>query len=329
MKFNDILGHENIKSEILKVLEAKRAAQGYIFEGKKGIGKTMMAKIFAAALFCLNFNKEPCEKCPNCMKMKSGNHPDFYWMEPEGNSIKNKQIETFHQFITLKPFLGEKKIIVIKDAHAMTISAQNKILKTLEEPPGDAVIIFVTDQIRSLLPTVISRCQVFSFQRLSKETISSFLMDNYELSEEKAKGQAIFADGSLLQACQNILDENFLKLHEEALSFIDFATQKNKVDVLRSCEILEEQKDQLDMALTFMELWVRDLVFVHLKMEQSVFFHSEQKERLKAMAQRRSLIKWIQTIDRIERAKEQKRAYVQAGLILEALAMDIQEDYRW
>lgn len=104
-----------------------------------------------------------CDSCSSCLKINSGNHPDIMVIEPDGSSIKNAQVEAFQEYIYIRPFESERKIVIFKSLELMTPRAQNRILKTLEEPPEYALFIFLTQNLEAVLETVLSRCQIVQF----------------------------------------------------------------------------------------------------------------------------------------------------------------------
>lgn len=145
----------------------------------------------------------------NGKRFDSGNHPDFMLIYPDGKSIKNEQIEEFQEFVSIKPYLGDHKVIIIDDASRMTVSAQNRILKTLEEAPQNVIIIFICETVSAMLPTIVSRCQRLSFSRLDNGIVEQYLMEKYQLLEEEASVYSQFGDGSLKKAIECVTSECF------------------------------------------------------------------------------------------------------------------------
>jgi len=325
MYFNEIIGHDDLKDRIQKALKDDQLAHAYIFEGVQGVGKSLTAEALAAALLCEVNGDEACGTCSACLKMASANHPDYEIVLPDGASIKNKQIETFQEFILLKPYTGNKKIAVVRYAHTMTLSAQNRILKILEEPPHYAVIIFITDQVASMLPTIRSRCQIVSFQRLSREKISRYLMDAHNLSQEDANMYATFADGSILRANESISDEVFVELRGSVIEFIDCLIHKKTAKAFDWASDIESQKEKLELVLNLMKLWFRDIMLLKNGAQEELLFNADHIETLRKESYRVSLCKSVEILERIEQARTQLASHVNVGLLLETLILDIQE----
>lgn len=325
MYFDKIIGHEPLKERIQKSLINGHLAHAYIFEGVRGVGKAMTAEALAAALLCDNEVDQACGTCPACLKMASSNHPDYTIIVPDGASIKNKQIELFQEFIQLKPFTGHRKIAVIKDAHLMTLSAQNRILKILEEPPQYAVIIFITNQIASMLPTIKSRCQSVSFQRLQRHMIHDYLVDVHGVESEQAEVFAAFADGSVGRAKECIDDAAFIKLREDAMFFSQNMVMRRTSKGFEWAAEMESQKEKLDQVFDIMKLWFRDIMMIKNGVDKKLLFNTDQLEDLQKISYRLSLTQIITILERIEQARAQLAAHVNVGLLLETLILDIQE----
>lgn len=159
---SDLLGHERQKEYFKKLLSNGNLSHAYCFSGLSGIGKLSMARAVARQLMC-GESKESLIKFDSC------NHPDYLEIFKDGNSIKTEQVEALHNFMHIKPYISEYKVVIIDDSHLMTEAAQNKMLKILEEPPGHALFVFVTDRPFKLLPTIRSRLVMITFQPLSTE----------------------------------------------------------------------------------------------------------------------------------------------------------------
>lgn len=325
MYFDKIIGHDDLKSRIQKALRDDQLAHAYIFEGVQGVGKSMTAEALAAALLCENAQNQACGTCPACQKMATSNHPDYEITYPDGASIKNKQIEGFQEFIHLKPYTGSRKIAIIKDAHTMTLSAQNRILKILEEPPHYAVIIFITDQMAGMLPTIRSRCQSVSFQRLHRQEIKQYLIADKGIDEDQAVMFATFADGSIARAVSSLEDEAFIELRSGVVELADHLIMKKMAKALDWASEMEGQKEKLPEVFELLKLWFRDIMLIKSGADRDLLFNADQLELLQKESYRMSLKQSVEILERIEQARAQLSSHVNVGLILETLIMDIQE----
>jgi len=158
------------KNQILeKIAKSKKIPHALLFEGPEGIGKKELA---------INFAKMILGKVKN--------HPDFLLIEPQKNIISIEQIKNeLIRFLSLSPFVAKKKVAIIQNAELMTRAAQNSLLKTLEEPRGDSILILVSSKPELLLPTILSRCQKISFSFLKRKELEKFLKEKNTKEKEE------------------------------------------------------------------------------------------------------------------------------------------------
>ena len=178
--FDNILGNEKIKQELIQSVKLNKISHSYMFLGTSGIGKKQIAKEFAKMLLCLN-NEKYCNKCKSCIEFDSGNNPDFQIIEPDELSIKIEQIRQMQRKIIESPIVSKKKVYIIDNADLMTIEAQNCLLKTLEEPPEFVTIILIGSKENNFLSTIKSRCTIIKFQNISNNDIKKYLEENYNI----------------------------------------------------------------------------------------------------------------------------------------------------
>ena len=167
--FQDIIGQEQIKEHLRNALSTDKVSHAYIINGEKSSGKEFIAKVFAMALQCEKGGVDPCQECHACRQALSGNHPDIVRVVHEKpNTISVDDIRTqVNGDIVLKPYSGARKVYIINEAEKMTVQAQNALLKTLEEPPAHAIFILATTEKHKIIPTILSRCQIFDFNRIT------------------------------------------------------------------------------------------------------------------------------------------------------------------
>ena len=185
-RFSDIVGQEQIKEHLQNAMERKKVSHAYIIQGERNAGKEFLAKVFAMALECENpQNGEPCQECHSCKQALSGNHPDIMFISHEKpNVIGVDDIRSqINGDVAIKPYRGPKKIYIMNEGEKMTVQAQNALLKTLEEPPEYAVILILTTNVESLLPTILSRCVVLNMKPAKDEQVKQFLMREMEIPD--------------------------------------------------------------------------------------------------------------------------------------------------
>ncbi|MER2063858.1 MAG: DNA polymerase III subunit delta' [Alkalibacterium sp.] len=175
----------SIQRLFLQLIEKNNMQHAYLFEGKTGTGKKETALWIAQSLFCQNFSEGPCGECHTCQRIASHQHPDVIELEPEGLSIKIGQVRELKQEFTRSGMEGRKKLVMVKDVEKMTTQAANSLLKFLEEPDGDIVVILMTTAKHRLLPTILSRVQLIHFPQLSKDQ-RMLALEEAGLSRERA-----------------------------------------------------------------------------------------------------------------------------------------------
>lgn len=255
MSFKDIKGQDEAVSFLKKSLENKRIPHAYIFLGPKGIGKKLAALNFAKALNCqAETTDKPCDMCASCRKIDNSNHPDVFLLKTASNtsSVKIGSIRELIRSVVLKPYEAKKKVYIIDDAGAMTQEASNAILKTLEEPPSDSILILIADKINTLLPTIISRAQIIRFFPLKVDEIKDILVNVYKIDSAKAHVISHLSSGRLGDALR-YKDEDFFEKRSWIIkglidrTFFDF-------------DFDDLSKEELKLYLDIMLTWYRDIL---------------------------------------------------------------------
>lgn len=281
--WSDIRGHEQIKNDLRQLLAEKKLPHALLFTGMEGVGKSLTAEILAKALFCSGENP-PCGSCPSCRALDSNNHPDFYYLEPEGksNTIKIEQIRQMQSKIALSPYLADRRVVVIDSAECMNETAQNSLLKTLEEPTGDVVFILVTANRELLLPTILSRCMRIYFAPLPENEIELILRHKYNIEEKRAALIARLSGGSMKQAL-SFVDDDSLALCGSALDFMFSDLQA--ADIWRlSDDFSGMDRAKVKQWADFLQMIVRDLLLMKAKADDSLLYNGNKKDKLDSLA---------------------------------------------
>lgn len=210
--FNTVVGQTHITNTLKNAISNNQLAQAYLFCGPRGVGKTTCARIFAKTINCtgLEANGEACDKCESCVSFNSGASLNVYELDAASNNSVD-DIRNLVDQVRFSPQLGEYKVYVIDEVHMLSTAAFNAFLKTLEEPPKHAKFILATTEKHKIIPTILSRCQVFNFNRIKTEDISNhlaFMAGNEQVTFEPEALHIIAqkADGGLRDAC-SIFDQ--------------------------------------------------------------------------------------------------------------------------
>jgi DNA polymerase-3 subunit delta' len=205
MPLRDVLGHNRLTSLLKRSAAGGSLPPSLLFTGPAGIGKRKTAVALAQTLNCLTpLDGDACGTCPACTRIARGVHPDVTVVEPEDSgAIKIEQVRTIVDRAAYRPFEGKRRVVVVDEADALVVQAQNALLKTLEEPPPSSVFILVTSRPDVLLPTVRSRCPELRFRPLPPAEIAAALIAR-GMPESEAHAVAATANGSLSQALEAV-----------------------------------------------------------------------------------------------------------------------------
>ena len=208
--FDEVVGQTHIIQTLKNAIIQNRIAHAYLFCGPRGTGKTSIAKIFAKTLNCTNSQDAPCGVCENCKMAANGSHPDIIEIDAASNNGVD-EVRNLIDKVKYAPMQGKYKIYIIDEVHMMTSGAFNALLKTIEEPPAHVIFIFATTEPNKVLPTIISRCQRFDFNKVSMHDIKYSLSvvcknEGIEIDENGLTLIAQLADGGMRDAL-SILDQ--------------------------------------------------------------------------------------------------------------------------
>lgn len=264
MPFSEILGHQQQVEALRQSLEKNRLHHAFLFLGPEGVGKRTVALSLAMAVQCLEKVGDFCGVCANCAKIRSGHHPDQRLLEPlpGKKEISIQQIREMERELNFRPFSGRKKIAIVDPAALMNVSAQNALLKTLEEPPRDSLLILISTGVGGLLPTLLSRCLRVSFSPLPMDLVTRFLVSEKDIKQEKAEILAAMVMGSLGAAVR--LDADDLlekrKVWAQKISSLD---KNNYKDGMALAEEFAGTREKSLEFLDWLEGWYRDILVYH------------------------------------------------------------------
>lgn len=210
VSFDGVAGQKPIVKTLQNAVRQHRITHAYLFCGPRGTGKTSIAKIFAKMLNCESEENAPCGKCHNCIEFQNGSHPDIIEIDAASNNGV-EEVRNLIEKVKYAPIEGKYKVYIIDEVHMMSTGAFNALLKTIEEPPEHVIFIFATTEPHKVLPTIISRCQRFDFNKVSIADMVERLdyvldQEHIHMEPEAVRLVATLSEGGMRDAL-SILDQ--------------------------------------------------------------------------------------------------------------------------
>jgi DNA polymerase-3 subunit delta' len=328
MDFNSILGQPVLVGSLKRVVQEDQVANGYIFCGAKGSGKSLAAAVFASALNCRSEEHgKPCGHCTSCRKFDSGNHPNIEIIKPTGASIKIKQIREIIAKVAKKPFESGYKIVILQEADKMTQDAQDAFLKTLEEPPANTIFILLVQNHNSLLPTVVSRCQVFYMRNVSTQQIESYLLENYNYDKEQIHFAAVSANGIIGRAIEMLNNKELQDLRRLYVSLVNKISSSSYAELSAAAGELTESRETAERLLDFMLSWYRDILISKQDCDKQVLVNSDNADIIMRQGEKLDENKLNRIIDVIKRTISYINHNVGTKNSIDSMLLNIMEVY--
>ncbi|MFK7696835.1 DNA polymerase III subunit delta' [Paenibacillus sp. HJGM_3] len=323
MGFQTIPGQARAKQLLQNGLRHNKVSHAYIFAGPSGTGRKQMARTFAQALFCETLEDDACGTCLACRKVEHGNHPDLFWVEPDGASIKIDQIRELQQQFAYRSAGAGTKIYMIQDADRMTVQAANSLLKFLEEPQSPAVAILITENGQALLPTIQSRAQWVAFTPMAPEQMEQTLLAE-GLSRELVRCAVQLTSG--LDAARSLSQLNeFAETRNAVLQLMKDAVSKVPViGAIQQKVIKTDVSDRLDLLFDMILLWLKDMIHVCSGHKERIVY-LDQADWMANHAFSRSAGFWVSCMERAVEARKRIRFNANAQLVLEQFFFAVQQ----
>lgn len=318
---NSVLGQEKAKDMLRRAVRGNRLSHAYLFRGPAGVGKKSLARAFGNYINCQSptADQDACGSCNSCHKLKSGNHPDQITIEPEGVSIKIKQIRELKHALTFPPFEADYRTVIITDIHTMRREAANSLLKTLEEPPPGNLLILTGDEAGDILPTITSRCQIVPFTGLPHNLLAEILVKE-GLDPQGAATLAAVADGSLGRA-RLLADTELLELRRNIINRL-LELQPNSPQAAEEVFLLADKavtdNDHLLELLELLKLWFRDLALIAGNLPDQIHSHDLQ-DTFSRGSKRWAPNTLLDHLDRFDQARKELARNCNRTLVCETL----------
>ncbi len=324
---NKIKGQSKVISSLLNAIEVNRVGQSYLFYGPEGIGKLTTALYFVMAINCLNEEEGcPCGICDSCRKFLNLSHPDLIYIFPTPNLklssdgeikdskyqaeyaeyINNKinspwksykfsaaseiridSIRMLQQRLNLTKNEAKTRVCIIEDADLMNNNTANAFLKTLEEPPENTIIILTTSKENKLLPTILSRCQKVAFKNLSKDTISSILVEEFQVDSRKANILARISYGNAEKAIQ-LIDEDLDSGRKIAQMIIQYSLKKDDLSFIAYLEEIKSLKQKKYLKNIWFNIVIILMDLIYLSESPDNVINIDSKDLLEELLNKKS-----------------------------------------
>ena len=327
-KFTDIIGQEQLKEHLQNAISMNKVSHAYIINGERSSGKEFIAKVFAAALQCETGGVEPCGECHYCKQALSGNQPDIIFVSHDKpNTIGVEDIRAqINNDIVIKPYSSPRKVYIMNEGEKMTVQAQNALLKTLEEPPEYAVILILTANVDSLLPTILSRCVVLNMKPVPDNKVKKYLMEDLAVPDYKANICVAFARGNIGKAKMLATSEEFEKVKEEAVTLVKYINDMEISEIVKAIKKISEYKFDVTDYLDILSVWYRDVLLFKATKDANSLIFKDEIQYIRKVADR-STYEGIETIVKaLQQAKRRLDANVNFDLTMELLLLTIQEN---
>ncbi|MBN2643910.1 MAG: DNA polymerase III subunit delta' [Desulfuromonadaceae bacterium] len=280
MTFTAIIGHERQKKLLQHAWQSRRLAHAYLFSGTEGIGKRLMAMALVRMIFCQQ--QTGCGSCVACRRIDSNNHPDLLFLEPDGNQIKIDQVRAIQKELTFRPLEAAYRIILVDQAEKMNVAAANALLKTLEEPPDNTLLLLISAHPEQLLETIRSRCQHIPFSRLHPKEIKRVLVEQVD-SNQDSEVLTTMAQGSLKKALGSDRDFYIVR-RRELFRQVSHLTPAAILPLFKLAEELSSDKDQLEEQVGLLISCYRDVFLLSAKGSESLVANVDLLPQLQTLA---------------------------------------------
>jgi DNA polymerase-3 subunit delta' len=310
-------------SVLENALASEKIAGAYLMEGSAGFVRAEMDELIGK-LFCDSHTN--CGKCPGCVKIKAGFHPDLLKITPSGQSIKVDDVEELGEWISRKPFEGGYKVVTIQSAHLMVEAVQNKLLKAMEEPPDRTVFLLGAQNRKNILPTVLSRCIIIRMHSGSREAAIRELKKQSECSTMSAAILSRTANFDPYAASELFL-RNYPETREDCLRAAKRLLEAKNRAVSVMLDLLMKHSDNLDDVFLALECFIRDILIYKNTNNDGLVRNADKIVDIKAYAARLPNGKLTRVLLILQQADEKRRICLGLlkKLLLENMLFEILE----
>ncbi len=336
--FNAIIGQDRPLRLLATLIRKGSIPHALLFTGIEGVGKFPSAMAFAMACNCarppfpqssthqvssasdLLQTAGPCEQCVSCRKIKSGNHPDILIVRPSGAFIKIDQIRSLCDTLAMKPYEATTRVVILTQAESMNAAAGNALLKVLEEPPPQTILILTAVQKSELMATIVSRCQHVRFNPIHSQTLEQVLIASHGLDPRDARILSASAYGSLGRALA-LHAAGWLARRKWLLEQLSALDRRPLVETLAIAEHLAQNKDELPDVLELLMSWLRDLAVCKICPDRII--HSDFSAQLQMLSRQKSTASLLAGLEILQTLHHRRSVATNLRLTLEELILKL------
>ena len=326
--FKDIIGQESIKKHLQTAIKTGNLSHAYIINGEYGSGRQTIASALAKTIQCQSKtdDTDACGVCTSCKQAESHNHPDIKYITHDKTSISVNDIrEQLNNDISIKPYSSEYKIYIIPDANKMTEQAQNALLKTIEEPPVYAIIILLTENCDSLLPTIRSRCVTLTMNPIEKDKICTYLENKFQLEPEQAQIAANYCQGNIGKAIRFASSSDFIEMKNQVLKLLKNLDSMDIASIIDTIKEFSTHKNDINDYLDLMLLWYRDALMFKVTKDANLLLYSDEYSAISEQATKRDYENIENIIAAIDKAKVRLKANVNFDVTIELMILAMKD----
>lgn len=325
-----MLGQEHITSALRDAAARDALHHAYLFVGPPGSGKREMALWLARLANCEGEGDRPCGVCSQCHLIAAGNHPDVSWIGPDQESKKGhitiRQAQAVRVEISRRPVVGRRKVVFLDPADEMTLDAVNCLLKTFEEPPDYATLVLLVGDTTTVIPTVLSRCQVARFKPAPQHAIAEYL-EKEGAEPGQAAHIARLADGRPGEALRLLRDPDALTTRDRSIAWLESVSLASHADALYLAEDFrsgtEDVAADVPGALRWASTWFRDIAILQSGASTGLVVNTDRMPSLTRAANIYSSAQAVTAMDSIVQARRFLAGNGSASLVTECLLMDL------
>lgn len=326
--YDEVLGQDLIKKFFHNCIQTGNVPHACILSGEAGMGKRKLAQAFAEALLCERGGTEACGVCHSCRQAAGGSHPDLIFVtheKPASIGVKDVR-EQIQDTIVIRPYNGRYKVYIVDEGEKMTVQAQNALLKTIEEPPSYGVILLLTTNADSFLPTILSRCIQLKCKPVSDGAGKKYLMEKFQVPESRAEIYAAFARGNVGKMVELATSEKFQNMYDRMVGLLKNIKKMDISDLLSYIKELKDEETDIYDCLDFMQLWYRDILMYKVTRDVNLMVFKNERNTINEICEKSGYDGLELILQAIDKARVRLNANVNQDLALELMLLTMKEN---